>query len=223
MRAFITLFPLYLLGNLHCLGMCGPLVMLLGQHPYRYLYFLGRAAAYSMAGLLAGEIGAVINLALGKFQIGAVASLGFGLVLAILGLFSLFNLPYPGYRFLARKTGALSGRFAFLMSRNLPMPAFLFGFFTILLPCGQTLFVFSALALEGDPLVGAVNGLMFALITSPALWFGMRAKGWLRGIGKGGQWITGGIGIVVGVLAILRGLADMGVVEHVGWGHFILY
>ena len=62
MSLLITMLPLYLLGNLHCIGMCGPLVMLLGQQRCRAFYFLGRTLSFTLAGLLAGALGSVLQL-----------------------------------------------------------------------------------------------------------------------------------------------------------------
>ena len=39
MRVFLTLLPLYIFVNLHCLVMCGSLVLMLGGHKHRNFYF----------------------------------------------------------------------------------------------------------------------------------------------------------------------------------------
>ena len=57
MTLLLTMLPLYLFGNVHCLGMCGPLVMLIGQHHFRYFYFVGRTLSFTLAGGLAGAAG----------------------------------------------------------------------------------------------------------------------------------------------------------------------
>ena len=75
MTLFFSLLPLYLFGNLHCIGMCGPLVMLLGQHRYRFFYFAGRLASYSLAGLFAGELGAVLHVFLKQYRLAEISSL----------------------------------------------------------------------------------------------------------------------------------------------------
>lgn len=75
MTLFFSLLPLYLFGNLHCIGMCGPLVMLIGRHRHRYFYFAGRVASFSLAGLLAGELGAVLHLVLKQYFLAEIVSL----------------------------------------------------------------------------------------------------------------------------------------------------
>ena len=57
MSLFFTLLPVYLFGNIHCAGMCGPLMMLLAKNRYRWAYFAGRLVSYTLAGLLSAEIG----------------------------------------------------------------------------------------------------------------------------------------------------------------------
>ena len=93
-------------------------------------------------------------------------------------------------------------------------PIFLFGFLTLFLPCGQTLIVFSACALNGSALAGLVNGCAFAFLTSPSLLFAMHAVGWVQRHKHLSNQILGGCALIVGFLAICRGLADAGVIPH---------
>jgi sulfite exporter TauE/SafE len=67
MTLLLAMLPYYLLGNLHCLGMCGPLTMMLGAHRFRYFYFAGRLFSFTLAGGIAGELGAVLNVFFNQF------------------------------------------------------------------------------------------------------------------------------------------------------------
>lgn len=214
MSLFFTMLPIYLLGNLHCIGMCGPLVMMMGKHPYRYFYFLGRMLSFTLAGMIAGEAGAVLNLFLRQYHIPAAASLFFGGVILTIGIYSFIGQQYPGYFWLSRQLAGTNQTLSLLMLRNQAFPAFLFGFFTIALPCGQTLVVFSACALVGDIWIGMGNGLAFALLTSPSLLLAMHAHNLLCGLKPYYNKIMGACAIVVGVLSICRGLADTGHINH---------
>ena len=78
MSLFFTLLPIYLFGNLHCLGMCGPLVMMIGRHRYRNFYFFGRTISFALVGLAAGEAGSVLQIGLKHLQISAASSFLFG-------------------------------------------------------------------------------------------------------------------------------------------------
>jgi len=208
------MLPLYLFGNLHCLGMCGPLVMMIGQHRYRYFYFLGRTLSFSLAGMVAGAVGAVADSFFRHYHLAEATTFLFGSVLLVLGIFTLAGWSYPGHQWLARRMAGVNQTLSLLMLRDRAWPAFLFGFFTLALPCGQTLIVFSACALSGDLFVGLWNGFAFAILTSPSLFLAMKAHAFLR---QGRYYYKAVVGIsalVVGALAILRGFAEADLISH---------
>ncbi|MFT4551593.1 MAG: sulfite exporter TauE/SafE [Chlamydiales bacterium] len=210
----ITMLPIYLIGNLHCIGMCGPLVMMLGRHKFRHMYFLGRTLSFSLAGMGAGEAGAVLNIILKQYHVSAATSFIFGGGIIILGIFQILGLQYPGYHWLSQQTSSLGKRLTILILKDQPLTTFLFGFFTIMLPCGQTVIVFSACALAGDALEGLINGFAFAVLTSPSLFLAMNAHNLLNKMKKYYQSILGCLAILVGILAVLRGLAEIDIVSH---------
>ena len=143
MTLFLTMLPVYLFGNLHCLGMCGPLVAMIGRHRFRNYYFVGRLLSFSVAGWIAGAIGAVITAALAYYHVSAITSFLFGGVILIAALASLLNRPFPALQTFS----GIGQKLSLLMLRDRRWPTFLFGFFTLALPCGQTIIVFSACAL----------------------------------------------------------------------------
>ncbi|SCC90025.1 hypothetical protein SCG7086_AK_00210 [Chlamydiales bacterium SCGC AG-110-P3] len=208
------MLPLYLAGNLHCIGMCGPLVMMIGKHRYRYYYFAGRALSFSLAGFTAGLCGGALHTFLTTYHIPAATSFLFGAVILIAGVCSLLKMDYPGQKLLAQRLSGVNYKLALLMGRDQPLSTFLFGFFTVALPCGQTLIVFSACALAGDAGVGLFNGFAFAAITSPSLWMAMRAQGLIGRLKGHYNTIMGTLAIAVGLLACARGLAEMSVIPH---------
>jgi len=222
MNLFLMLLPTYLLGNFHCLGMCGPLVMMLGQHRFRNWYFLGRILSFSLAGLSAGGLGAVMNVVLNLYHISALTSFLFGAVIFGAGALTMLQIPIPMPMILQ----GVNRQIPLLILRDLRFPTFLFGFATVFLPCGQTLIVFSACALSGDPWIGLLNGCLFALLTSPALFFAMQAHQLLREGKMYANQIIGMMALLVGVLACLRGLADLEVIPHLALNakyHIVLY
>jgi uncharacterized protein len=214
MMAFFLLLPIYLLGNLHCAGMCGPLVMLLAKHPYRWAYFLGRSLSFAFAGLLSAEMGMTLFTFLSRYHISSSFSLLFGIWIALLGLFLLFRIRLPASQWLGRRGAELSATLGRLMAQNSFYAVFLFGFCTLVLPCGQTILVFSIIALNCSPLGGLLNGFLFALFTSPALIAAMRASHFFSKQQKGYHMWMGGAALMVGLLAILRGCADFEWIEH---------
>ena len=214
MALFFSMLPLYLFGNLHCLGMCGPLVMMIGHHHYRYFYFLGRTLSFSLAGMIAGGIGAVSDSFFRHYHMAEGTTFIFGAFLLVLGGFTLAGWSYPGYQWLSRRLSKVNHVLSMLMLRDQAWPAFLFGFFTLALPCGQTLIVFSACALSGDLFIGLFNGFAFAILTSPSLFLAMKAHALLRKARHYYRAVVGISALIVGCLAILRGFAETGFISH---------
>lgn len=214
MSLLLAMFPVYILGNLHCIGMCGPLVMLLGRHRCRFYYFFGRLLSFSLAGMIAGGLGAVLHLFLAVYHVPALASFLFGGMIFFMGLVSLFHWQIPGGKQLGKLIAPLSQLSTLLLLKDRPWPTFLFGFFTVLLPCGQTVFVFSACALSGSALTGLINGFAFALLTTPSLLLALHAHGWLGKMKKHYNTILGCCALIVGTLAVCRGCAEVEWIPH---------
>lgn len=214
MALFFTLFPLYLFGNVHCLGMCGPLVMMLGQHRYRLFYFFGRLLSFSLAGLLAGGAGAVLHLFLKQYRISEATSFIFGGFIFYAGLSLLLGWRFPTVSWLKGPLAKVNLKLSTWLLQDKGWTTFLFGFFTVLLPCGQTLIVFSACALSGDPLVGLGNGFAFALITTPSLVLAMHTHLLFKRLKLHYNTILGVCSLGIGLLAFCRGLAEAGWISH---------
>lgn len=215
MTLFFSLLPLYIFGNLHCIGMCGPLVMLLGQHRYRNFYFLGRLTSFSLAGLLAGEAGAVLHLLLKQYFLAEIVSLLCGFLMIGWGLMKVFHLQKKAA--ISTHSSVLNSFHrwvSLLMLKDTGWATFLFGFFTVALPCGQTLVVFSACALAGKGWVGLFNGFAFALLTTPSLVIAMNTLTFFKKFKGYDQAILGSCSILVGALACCRGLAELGWISH---------
>lgn len=214
MTLLLTMLPIYLFGNLHCLGMCGPLVMMIGKHRFRYFYFAGRLFSFTLAGMLAGEAGAVLQVILNHYHISVLTSFVFGGFILLVALSTLLGWRYPGYDLLARRLHGVNHSLSLLMLKDQAWPSFLFGFFTIALPCGQTVIVFSACALSGDLWVGLLNGFAFALLTTPSLFLAMHTHRLFFNFKKHYNTVIGICGVMVGVLAICRGLAEVDIIPH---------
>lgn len=196
--------------------MCGPLVLFLGKHRYRAFYFIGRTLSFTLAGTVAGGLGAVLQVGLKIYHFSAFVSFLFGGMIFLMGLtlIGLGGNVKKGFPFLMRWLQKGSERLSLILLQDRPWAVFLFGFGTLFLPCGQTVVVFSACALSQEWEWGMLTGFCFALFTSPSLWLAMRAHHILyrwRGLGK--RWIgMGALG--VGVLGILRGFADLEWISH---------
>lgn len=227
MALFMTMFPFYVMGNLHCLGMCGPLVMMIGSHRYRYAYFLGRLLSFGLAGMAAGEAGAVLQGTLQTYHVPEVLTftLGFLMMGVAVVNWTGWSIPTPSLPHFFRRVNHSIG---LLMLKDTMATTFLFGVLTVALPCGQSLIVFSACALAGSAWVGLFNGLAFALITSPSLWVAMRAMGWFQTMRSHYRQLIAWAAFFAGTMALCRGLADMGFIPHLvllefGPYHVVLY
>lgn len=221
-----TLIPLYLIGNLHCAGMCGPLVFMLGSHRYRYFYFFGRLLSFSLAGLLAGAFGEVLQLICNPYDLFAWITLFFGGILLCAGLFSFL----PGRTTSRWKPPAIllriQNRVAHLMLADRRWPLFLFGFFTVFLPCGQTVIVYATLAIEAEALNGLLSGALFAILTSPSLVLAMHAQSALHRLKDYYRPLLGGAACLIGLMTICRALAQMAWIPHLVISptyHIVLY
>jgi sulfite exporter TauE/SafE len=136
------------------------------------------------------------------------------MVIMYFGLGLLFNWNFfkniTQWKFLQ----TLNHTLAQLILKDNWKATFLFGFFTVLLPCGQTLVVFSACALVADPLVGLGNGFAFACLTTPSLVLAMHTYKFFNKLKRHSNTILGLSTIFVGILACCRGFAEMGWISH---------
>ena len=181
---------------------------------YRYFYFFGRILSFTLAGMIAGAIGAVSTLFFKEYHLSEVTTYFFGATLLVLGFSTLLGGSYPGHEWVAKRLSSVTKILSLLMLQDKALPAFLFGFFTLALPCGQSLIVFSACALSGSLEVGLINGFIFALLTTPSLLLSMQAHVFFQRARHHYRLIIGLSALLVGTLAILRGLADQNLIDH---------
>lgn len=201
MTLLLAMFPIYVMGNLHCLGMCGPIALMIGSSPYRGYYLLGRLISFTLAGTLAGMFGYVVATLLQPYHLAYLFSLSIGISMLLIGISILMgkSIGFPLFAYYEKKMSVL------LLKKG-PWALFLFGFCTIALPCGQTLLVFSACALSGSASTGTLNGMAFALLTTPSLLLAMQAKRFVAKAHGLYRPVVGGLAILVGLGAIYRGI-----------------
>lgn len=216
MAILFSMLPVYLFGNFHCFGMCGPLVMMLAKHRYRMLYFIGRLTAFSFFGLLSGSLGIVLKLVFEGFNGGALLSFFFAGLFAIFGFLSVNVkkqvLPLP----LAKLLSRISQKLSLLLLKDRPETTFFFGLATPLLPCGQSLYVFSISALLEDPLFGALNGFLFAVLTSPSLFAALHLQRRLQSKNYFSEAFAFSA-FLASFLVLLRGFAELDLIPHLNF------
>ncbi|NPA43766.1 MAG: sulfite exporter TauE/SafE family protein [Chlorobi bacterium] len=209
---YLSAFLLGLLGEIHCVGMCGPIALILPvdrDSPWKknlklLLYHLGRITAYGTLGLLVGFVGKGLSLAGLQQKI----SLVFGILMVIAAF-------YPTAKFFGGKSPAFWQRFIgklnaamrrYLNQRSLHA-MFVLGFLNGYLPCGLVYVALVGALATGDPWKGALYMMFFGLGTTPALYMISLFKSlfsvkWRRKLDK---LIPFGVALV-GILFILRGL-----------------
>ena len=168
-----------LLGGGHCVGMCGGIVAavtvtLPKQKPklgYLLAYNLGRISSYTVAGVLAGAVGASSFFLQQVLPVEKILYALASLMLIVLG-FYLAGIWHGATRLewlgslLWQRLQPLSRRFLPVQS---PGQAFALGTIWGWLPCGLVYSVLVAALATGSPARGGLLMLAFGLGTLPAL------------------------------------------------------
>lgn len=229
---YATLLLSGFLGSLgHCLGMCGPLVMILGLQlgtngwrsalPRQLLYHAARITVYALLGGIIGAVGSILGVGSQLSLVGGVLGLVLGLLVITLGL------GYLGWRPAMLREGS-AGWLNRAMSQALQKGGLrsvvLLGALNGLLPCCLVYAALLSAASTGGALAGAQAMLFFGLGTVPALV--------VVGLGAGiisvraRQVLTRAAGVLmvlVGLQLVLRGGAVLGLVPHLELGSLILW
>lgn len=213
MTGLFAAFALGLFGSLHCVGMCGPLLLALARGTAgrgrfvagRAFYQFGRVVTYTLLGVAFGLMGGAARLA------GAQQVLSIGLGAAI-----LFYLILPK-RVTARLSAArsvsgvlagLKSALAPLMRSNAPASQFGVGLLNGLLPCGMVYVALAGALAQPSVVESAAFMALFGLGTLPAMtavsiapsFVSVQARASLRRL-------TPITTAVIAVLLIVRGLA----------------
>jgi len=210
--SYAVLFVVGLITSLHCVGMCGGIMLsqTIGKESKSkfnamkpaILYNLGRVVSYTIIGGIAGAIGSVFALSLtAKASMQILA----GIFMIVMG----FNMAgFKAFRKLQLKlpTSVLK-----LLGKPKPKTPFFVGIFNGLMPCGplQTMQLY-ALG-TGSGISGALSMFIFAIGTVPLmLTFGalssLLSKGYTKKILK----FSGILIVVLGLVMSNRGLALAG-------------
>lgn len=230
--ALVSAFLLGLLGSTHCIGMCGGIVGVLSVSlpepvrnaparllPYLLGYNLGRITSYTIAGVLAGLIGAGITDVLTRELAANVGRVFAAVFMVALGLYLggwwmlLTGLERAGAR-VWRHIEPVGRRF---LPPRTPLHAVALGLAWGWLPCGM---VYSALALAlitGDAAHGALTMAAFGLGTLPMLLAMGAAARWLSALARH-MWVRRLAALLVIGFGVYTLLAPQGH-RHADAGH----
>ena len=206
---FIAALTMGIVGSLHCVGMCGPIIMSIPWSNTQKalqisLYHVGRAATYAIMGALVGGVG---QLFLPK-DLGVWPALISGSVLVLVFLAQSFPTVLQNNRFPA---SSIARFFRSFLKMDSVFSRFFMGMVNGILPCGM---VYSALAvaiLYHNALYSGLFMFLFGIGTSPLLVLLSRIKMYLSKYPffKREKTIRFAL-LILGLLIILRG-ANLGI------------
>lgn len=161
-----------LFGSLHCVAMCGPLVMSLplSQHSVwfafiqRLLYQVGRILTYMTFGLLFGWLGQ--NFSLLGWQQGISIATGIILLMIAFAHFSKKRITAVE-RWQLKLIGPLANRMGKLLVK--PYGGFFAGMLNGVLPCGMVYLALAGAVNSNSAVGGAEFMLFFGLGTTPLM------------------------------------------------------
>jgi len=160
-----------LLGSFHCVGMCGPIALVLPVERSNkwkgfiqtFMYHLGRVITYTLMGLLFGLLGKGLYLA--GFQGRISILMGTIMILAVLfptNYLANFGFGKPLYKLVGKLKSVLG---SYLQKKS--SSAFItIGLLNGLLPCGLVYMALTGAVATGDAWMGAIFMALFGLGTS---------------------------------------------------------
>lgn len=202
-----------LISSLHCIGMCGPIAMMLPvdhKNPTKkamqiLTYHLGRLTAYGFLGLAFGLLGKGLFIA--GFQ--QNISIAVGVLMIIIAIvpekvFVQYNFSKPIYKVISSIKSSLGNQF----KRKTFDALFSIGFLNGLLPCGLVYAaLFGAIAMQNEVL-GVAYMLLYGIGTIPLMSVVVYVSGFMSvPLRSKLQRIIPIITIGIGILFILRGLS----------------
>lgn len=170
----ITPLTIGIVGSLHCMGMCGPIVVALplkNQNLFTkilgaILYNSGRVATYGVLGLLFGLLGRGIHMA--GFQQWTSIILGIVMIVSVLFPF-VFREKITVGNLLAGMAARLISRLKKLFASRSYRSLLLIGLLNGLLPCGLVYVAIAGAISSGSVVSGSLFMVLFGLGTIPLL------------------------------------------------------
>jgi sulfite exporter TauE/SafE len=207
-----TAFLFGLISSFHCIGMCGPIAMMLPverNNPAKKViqiitYHLGRLIAYGTIGMLFGLLGKGLFLA--GIQQKLSIFIGIAMIVVILipeKVLAQYNFSKPVYRWISRIKQNLGSHF-----KNKSIKSFfIIGLLNGFLPCGLVyVALFGSIAMQSAGF-GVLYMILFGLGTVPLMSSVVYINSYLAvPVRNRIQRIIPYVGVIIGVLFILRGL-----------------
>jgi uncharacterized protein len=201
-----------LVSSLHCIGMCGPIAMMLPvdrNNPAKktiqiLLYHAGRITAYGALGLVFGMLGRGLFLA-GIQQRFSIVT---GIIMIIIvmvpeKIVAKYNFSKPVYRIISNVKSGLGSQFRKKGSKALFTAGLLNGF----LPCGMVYAaLFGAIAMQSVA-YGTFYMVLYGIGTIPLMSLVVYASGILKSpLRNSFRRVVPYAAVLIGMLFIVRGL-----------------
>lgn len=199
-------------GSFHCVGMCGPIALVLPvsrESKFKafvqsLIYHLGRMITYAIMGLIFGLVGKGLYLA--GFQQRVSILMGIIMILAVIFPTNYLNnlkLGKPLYRLVGRLKSILGN----YLTKQSNTALFTIGLLNGLLPCGLVYMALIGAIATGDAWLGALYMAVFGFGTSPFLTGLILAGNFLSlNVRNKINKILPYFVVLVGIVFILRGL-----------------
>lgn len=201
-----------LISSFHCIGMCGPIAMMLPvdrNNPTKKVtqiltYHIGRLTAYGTIGLVFGLVGKGLFMA--GFQQKLSIFIGVAMIAVILipeKTFAKYNFSKPVFVVISKIKSTLGSQFRNKSYKSLFTIGLLNGF----LPCGMVyVALFGAIAMQNAGF-GVLYMVLFGLGTIPMMSSVIYINSYLTiPIRNKIQKVIPYVAVIIGVLFILRGL-----------------
>ena len=201
-----------LISSFHCVGMCGPIAMMLPVDRNNetkkvaqiITYHIGKLFAYGILGLIFGLLGKSFYLAGMQQQLSIIV----GILMIIVALvpekvFAKYNFSKPVYKIISKVKSNLGQQFKNKSYKSLFTIGLLNGF----LPCGMVyVAIFGAIAMQSVSL-GISYMLLFGIGTIPMLTAVIYLSNLISFSFRGTlQKIIPVVAVIIGMLFIIRGL-----------------
>lgn len=210
---FITPLTIGIVGSLHCIGMCGPIVValplknqnLLSKILGAVLYNSGRVVTYGLLGVLFGLLGKGIHMA--GFQQWTSIILGILMIISVVFPF-VFREKITVGNLLAGMASRLIVRLKKLFATRSYRSLLLIGLLNGLLPCGLVYVAIAGAINSGSVFSGSLFMVLFGVGTIPLLLLASLASDTIgQRIRSKMQRAVPYFVFMLGVLFILRGMS----------------
>lgn len=209
-------------GSFHCIGMCGGIVAALsmttapGSTRSRtvslLMYNIGRITTYTFLGVVAGLIGASLDLPTMR-AVGVWLGLAANLMVIVIGLASAFGFSWGLNSLESNSARFFANPLRKAISGNSSLAFLPVGLMLGFLPCGMIYGPLAVAAANGSPLRGGLMMLALGLGTVPILMVFGSATGAISAVFRNVMFrVLGVIIAAIGCMGLLRVLKRMGMI-----------